>query len=765
MFEITYSDNEMLENYIDAGKAYKGGIYDFTFEKRYLIYHAPLRHKIDYIAIDLKTGLSSSVITKKPNNLYHKSSYKQLIPHILYSVKYTGDHRYLSRFADRPLEVIDSIFRVVLANNGYNIREEQIALSKKIYIGFTSKQVSLCEAEVGTGKTLAYLVAAIVAKNHNDKEYGQKLPVTITTSSIELQRSIVQKEIPNLSKMLMDYHIIEQPLTAVVRKGKDHFFCQLRYNEFMKNIRKHPEKYGELLEQYEKIGSLPLGIDLDRYRISNTVKNRICIKGSCVGCSMREECEYSQHAQKMYYYPGLDFQVTNHNMYLMSQKTNTEDRPPLLRESCFVVVDEAHKFKAAAEDTFGERICQKDVSKYLAGVKHLRKDTVTKEKFKFYIDMIRKENNALFTSLRRNMHLRSSEEESGNIIKLKVFHIGKLNRLKFYITELEKMKIKQNYGMPVTSEMLLTAIDAFCKEGKNVVWLDTDENGVVTLCCTPKKINNILRKRVWDKNASFVLTSATISDGTDFEYFKEENGLDRIAHYLLQESRTESPFDYANHTRLYIPKHMPIPTPENETDEYYKAVADETEKIIRATNGHTAVLFTSYKALSLVYERIKDRLADYELICMSKSNKNAIADFKKSKNGILFASGSMWEGVDCIGDCLSSVIIAKLPFPMPSALLEERREECETTGDFVNKYCTPDMLTKLRQGVGRLVRSETDTGVVTILDPRADYRTYGKKIAQALHYYPRVNSVEEISSFIKSVKSEDYFNNTNRRIG
>ena len=190
MFEITYSDNEMLENYIDAGKAYKGGIYDFTFEKRYLIYHAPLRHKIDYIAIDLKTGLSSSVITKRPNDLYHKGSYKQLIPHILYSVKYTGDHRYLSRFADRPLEVIDSIFRVVLANNGYNIREEQIALSKKMYIGFTSKQVSLCEAEVGTGKTLAYLVAAIVAKNHNDKEYGQKLPVTITTSSIELQRSI-----------------------------------------------------------------------------------------------------------------------------------------------------------------------------------------------------------------------------------------------------------------------------------------------------------------------------------------------------------------------------------------------------------------------------------------------------------------------------------------------------------------------------------------------------------------------------------------------
>ena len=167
MFEITYSDNETFEAYQNAGKAHKGGTYDFTFENRYIIYHANLRHKVDYIAIDMSTGLASFVITKNPGNLYTEASYKRLIPHILYSVKYTGDMRYLNRFADDPLTVIDSIFRVVLPNNGYNIREEQIALAKKMYIGFTEKQVALCEAEVGTGKTLSYLVAAIVAKHHN----------------------------------------------------------------------------------------------------------------------------------------------------------------------------------------------------------------------------------------------------------------------------------------------------------------------------------------------------------------------------------------------------------------------------------------------------------------------------------------------------------------------------------------------------------------------------------------------------------------------
>ena len=358
MFEITYSDNETFEAYQNAGKAHKCGTYDFTFERRYLIYHANLRNMVDYIAIDMTTGLASCVITKQPGNLYTKVSYRKLIPHILYSVKYTGDKRYLNRFANDPLKVIDSIFRVVLPNNGYNIREEQISLAKKMFTGFTEKQVSLCEAEVGTGKTLSYLVAAVVAKHHNGITYGQNLPITITTSSIELQKALVEREIPNLSQMLLDYYIIEKPLTAVLRKGKEHYLCRFRFEDFLKNIKKYPEKYESTIEMLEQLNSPRAGIDLDKFRISGAIKSRICIKGTCAGCAKRKECQYNEFAKQMYDMPDLDFQVTNHNMYLMSQKTKTADHPPLLRESCFVVVDEAHKFKEAAEDTFGERICE-----------------------------------------------------------------------------------------------------------------------------------------------------------------------------------------------------------------------------------------------------------------------------------------------------------------------------------------------------------------------------------------------------------------------
>lgn len=755
MSEITYSDSETLKSYILADKAYEGGVYDFTFENRYIIYHASMRHKVDYIALDMTTGLASHILTKKPGELYTTVSYRKLIPHILYSVKYTGDMRYLNRFADNPLEVIDSIFRVVLPDNGYNIREEQIALAKKMYIGFTEKQVALCEAEVGTGKTLSYLVAAIVAKYHNNKKYGQNLPVTITTSSIELQKALVEREIPNLSKMLLDYYIIEHPLTAVLRKGKEHYFCQYRYDDFLKNIRKYPEKYESTIDILEQLGKLRSGIDLDKYRISGAIKSRICVKGSCTGCRGRKNCAYSEYNKKMYNLPNLDFQVTNHNMYLMSQKTKTDDRPPLLRESCFVVVDEAHKFKEAAEDTFGERIGEKDIERYVSSVKILCSPNNDKAKYKEHLASLLKESNDLFGSLHRLRHRNDIDEERGSIITLSAYQTGKLHKIVSLIDKVENMKVKRNYGIAVTGEYLKTAVAALNKISKSTVWIDTDENSSLSLCCTPKNINNILRKKVWDRNVSHVLTSGTISDGTDFDYFKAENGLDEIPRRLLLESRTESPFDYANHTRLYIPKDMPVPN--NDSEDYFKTIADEIHKIIKATNGHTAILFTSYKTLSLVHDLLKERLQEYDTICMTRSNKNAITDFKKSENGILFASGSMWEGVDCVGDCLSSVIIVRLPFPMRSALMEERKETCESVGAFVDRYCTPNMLIKLRQGVGRLIRSEGDTGVVSILDPRATSKSYAAKVSQALRKYPQVDTVDEIDTFMRSVKNNEYY--------
>ena len=122
----------------------------------------------------------------------------------------------------------------------------------------------------------------------------------------------------------------------------------------------------------------------------------------------------------------------------------------------------------------------------------------------------------------------------------------------------------------------------------------------------------------------------------------------------------------------------------------------------------------------------------------------------------------MWEGIDCPGDCLSSLIIVRLPFPIRSMEMERKRLSCEDTGEFINRYVTPEMLIKLRQGAGRLIRTETDTGVLSILDSRANESQYAAKIQNVLSKYPIIRTVDEVESFIKSVKPASYFNKKER---
>ena len=190
---------------------------------------------------------------------------------------------------------------------------------------------------------------------------------------------------------------------------------------------------------------------------------------------------------------------------------------------------------------------------------------------------------------------------------------------------------------------------------------------------------------------------------------------------------------------------------------YIPAVAKEIVQLVKAAHGHTAVLFTSYKTLNAVFDLIKDDLKEYPLIKMSRSNKNAITQFKESGNGVLFASGSMWEGVDCAGDILSSVIIVRLPFPLRTQAMEFKKRACGNTREFVQRYAVPQMIIKLRQGAGRLIRTETDTGILSILDARAAKGgAYRSRALKALRKYPLIDSVDAAAAFIDSIKDDSY---------
>lgn len=272
MFEITYNDSDTLQNFIDADKAHHGAVYDFTFEGRFIVYHFFVKDTARYVALDSMTGYGSEITRRRKSNLFDHRSYHSMTPMVLASIKYTGDKRYLNVMVSNPLEAIESIFRTILPEYGFTVREAQIKLSQDMYLGLTGKQVAICEAEVGAGKTLAYLIASFVAKNRYAAEHGFSLPVTISTSSIELQKMIVEKEVPQLSHMLQDYGLIKHPLCAVVRKGKEHYFCKARYYDYLNKIMAHKEKYQNLLDYFTANNIAVRAFDLDLWDVPAAIK-------------------------------------------------------------------------------------------------------------------------------------------------------------------------------------------------------------------------------------------------------------------------------------------------------------------------------------------------------------------------------------------------------------------------------------------------------------------------------------------------------------
>ena len=519
----------------------------------------------------------------------------------------------------------------------------------------------------------------------------------------------------------------------------------------------NPEKYGNLIRAFEESEFEKKAFDLDAINLRPSLKDRICVKGSCAKCRFAGECKYQQYLRRARAMGNVDFQVTNHNLYLTSQKMKTDngDENGILLSSDLIVVDEAHKLKETAEEVFGVRLNRSDIPKYVSAVKLLCKDGQSRTEYRSNLYTLLNLCEMLFSSLGKRATSEDSEDGRGTLIELSLSEQEGLRQMDDIIARVESARKRNRNGFDGNGKVIRDTLKEFRRTNNINVWIEEDENGEMTLCATPRDIASKLRSALWDKPCSHLLTSGTVSDGTDFSFFLKENGLDRIPNSRMAVSSTPSPFDYENHTRLYIPKG--IPAPDNNDGDYIQAIAEHVVDLVRATNGHTAILFTSYKVLSAVYGLTKDRLSDYDVICMTRSNKTAIGNFKKSKNGVLFASGSMWEGVDCIGDCLSSVIIVRLPFPLRSAMMEKKKQEIGDVRAFIQDYAVPEMLIKLRQGIGRLIRSETDTGLITILDPRVRSKAYAARIENILGKYPEAESLEEVREFFLQVKPSTYF--------
>ena len=626
--------------------------------------------------------------------------------------------------------IAEQIFREILPRHGMAVREEQIALCHEVLDTLYNKEISLCEAGVGIGKTLAYLVACILWQMHRPNQL--KMPVVISTSSVALQAAILTEYLPDLSAILLDEGIITAPITAVVRKGKERFVCDARLAERQaKAISKGSRQKGSL-RMAENV------LDLDHIPgLSRYDRCRICVPQSCPrDCFLRLDCRYQQYLRDS---RKPDIQICNHNYLLANASHRLEERPLLLRQYQALVVDEAHKLPDAARQMYTETLSAQDMDDLCSLLQQAHFKGLSKRLRTVFLTLSISCAPS-FAMAKRKISIPFS------LTPFRQAAIADCINLLQYIGSQPDMPHYLQYRLAETESLLrLFLLDVPTR----ILYLEFSADSQLTFCAASNRVPQLLRSALWNTREPTILTSGTLTAAGDFDHTEQLLGL--AAYAPLRHFRAESPFNYRKKCLLYIPARRAVAVPENQY------LADQIVRLTAACHGHALVLFTSYRQMRNVYDTLGGRLT-FPVFQAGRGQNRSIQQFRQSGNGVLFAAGSCWEGIDFPGDMVSLLIIAKLPFPIPDPVSDYKRQQYPNLRDYINAEIIPEMQKKLRQGFGRAIRTEQDSCVVAILDERAGIGgRYHDAALAALPSCPSTEKIEDVQQFIREQKRPDYF--------
>ena len=626
--------------------------------------------------------------------------------------------------------IAEQIFREILPRHGMAVREEQIALCHEVLDTLYNKEISLCEAGVGIGKTLAYLVACILWQMHRPNQL--KMPVVISTSSVALQDAILNEYLPDLSAVLLAEGIITKPITAVVRKGKERFVCDARLAERQaKAISKGQRQKGSL-RMAENV------LDLDHIPgLSRYDRCRICVPQSCPrDCFLRLDCRYQQYLRDS---RKPDIQICNHNYLLANASHRLEERPLLLRQYQALVVDEAHKLPDAARQMYTETLSAQDMDELCFLLQQAHFKNLSKRLRTAFLTLSISCAPS-FAMAKRKISIPFS------LTSFRQAAIADCINLLQYIGSQPDMPHYLQYRLAETESLLrLFLLDVPTR----ILYLEFSADGQLTFCAASNRVPQLLRSALWNTREPTILTSGTLTAAGDFDHTEQLLGL--AAYAPLRHFRAESPFNYRKKCLLYIPARRAAAVPENQY------LADQIVRLTAACHGHALVLFTSYRQMRNVYDTLGGRLT-FPVFQAGRGQNRSIQQFRQSGNGVLFAAGSCWEGIDFPGDMVSLLIIAKLPFPIPDPVSDYERRQYPNLRDYINAEVIPEMQKKLRQGFGRAIRTEQDSCVVAILDERAGIGgKYHDPALAALPTCPITEKIEDVQQFIRGQKRPDYF--------
>jgi ATP-dependent DNA helicase DinG len=641
---------------------------------------------------------------------------------------------------------------------GFRHRDSQIEMAEKIEATIDRAGVLIAEAGTGTGKTFAYLVPALRS--------GGK--VVISTGTKTLQDQLFHRDIPTVMAAL------GIPVSTALLKGRANYVCLHHLEEAVADGRfmnRDDVKHIHVIRRFAD-RSLEGGGTGDKAELpdvperANAWAAAVSTRENCLGsqCSKYADC-FVMKARKA----AMDAEVVvvNHHLFFADLVLKDDGAQDLLPACNTVIFDEAHQLPETATMFFGEAVSTSQLIELardtrLAGIVHAGD-------FKDLQEAALKLDKAT-----RDLRL-AVKEDFGRMPGVAVVDRegfpDAFTKAQEQIGELREMLESQASRAPELAKCLERA-DELAQ--KMTQWISAGKDGGIegyirwaeaysqslAFHLTPLSIANIFAAQVFTQKRAWIFTSATLAVKGDFGHYQTEMGLitpegDEFAEDAFNERKVEtafwpSPFDYATQALLYLPQSLPAPN----TPEHTEAIVDAALPLIEAAEGRTFLLFTSLRAMDRAHQMLKEKFEKrgltFPLMVQGEGTRTELLErFRKLGNAVLVASHSFWEGVDVKGEALSVVVIDKLPFAAPDDPVLASRIEAinQAGGNAFMHYQVPHAAIKLKQGAGRLIRDETDRGVLLIGDTRLVDKPYGRRIWQSLPPMRRTREVSEAVAF------------------
>ncbi len=630
----------------------------------------------------------------------------------------------------------------------YERRIQQETMAEAVAEALAENHNLCVEAPTGVGKSFAYLIPAIYHAR------ATRTPVLITTETITLQEQLVNKDLPFLKDLTgLDF-------TFVLAKGRSNYLCLRRLSLLEGTRSAELLPYASMQNDLEELRRWAYQTESGSrseipFRVDAALWLCVCCEtANCLGpkCSSYHNCFYWKTRKA---WDKADIVVTNHALFFTDLKIREIEK----QESCplpsygAVIFDEAHTLEDNAANHLGIHIANSSLRFFLNrlfnpanGRGLLVKPGGTSMMIRGKISALHDAMQIFFSQF--DIDLDRSREECLRLSANHRYEDNLSGQLGFLQQELKDYADEQDspeFKTEINAQLERCAafrdeIAAFIRMelDEQVYWVEghnsTSSYGRnIELTSAPLNIAELLHNILFSRDFPVILTSATLAVKESLDYFARRVGFCGGEGLIL-----DSPFDYSQQVRLYLSRTMPQPSERT----YNDAAAEKIRDFVKMTNGRAFVLFTSFAMLKYCAESLDRPLASSGIKLLvhgdDLSRTAMLNEFRRDDSSVIFGASSFWTGVDVPGDALSNVIITKLPFAVPNHPLIQARCEriTEYGGDPFRDYSIPDAVLKFRQGIGRLIRSRTDKGIIVVLDPRIITRQYGRSFLYSIPRCP-----------------------------